>query len=310
MTISAHKTIPPDRTRIMRSGGPLFTGKERDEETGYGYFGARYMDHELMTMWLSVDPMADKYPGISPYAYCAWNPVKLVDPDGRDIWDLNSEGELIWREGSESKNDIIYAQDGSHIDMDKGILTRGQSYTKESTGGKGFHFHLGNNAEKADQIFEFFADNAGVEFSLLGEADTPSGKESSSFHLTCSFDSEGDTYGSHYAYALSISGTLRDATHNHPKGNMQQSGLPESERIKVGLDWSPNDKGDDVGFSASMKRNLGKSAPHAVFNAYIYAPKGKNPGMRKGGYTCYGSTNPSMVNTKYYKGKAHSRYSR
>ena len=27
-----------------------FTGKERDEETGYGYFGARYMDHELMTM--------------------------------------------------------------------------------------------------------------------------------------------------------------------------------------------------------------------------------------------------------------------
>ena len=59
-----------------------FTGKERDEETGYGYFGARYMDHELMTMWLSVDPMADKYPSISPYAYCAWNPVKLVDPNG------------------------------------------------------------------------------------------------------------------------------------------------------------------------------------------------------------------------------------
>ena len=59
--------------------------EERDEETGYGYFGARYMDHELMTMWLSVDPMADKYPSISPYAYCVWNPVKLVDPDGREI---------------------------------------------------------------------------------------------------------------------------------------------------------------------------------------------------------------------------------
>lgn len=34
--------------------------------------------------WLSVDPLADKYPNISPYAYCAWNPVKYVDPDGRD----------------------------------------------------------------------------------------------------------------------------------------------------------------------------------------------------------------------------------
>ncbi len=63
----------------------VFTGKEKDEETGYGYFGARYMDHELMTMWLSVDPLADKHPSISTYAYCAWNPVRLVDPDGRDF---------------------------------------------------------------------------------------------------------------------------------------------------------------------------------------------------------------------------------
>ena len=82
-------------------GHTAFTGKERDEETGYGYFGARYMDHELMTMWLSVDPMADKYPGISPYAYCAWNPVKLVDPDGNEAienydWYKDEEGRLKW----------------------------------------------------------------------------------------------------------------------------------------------------------------------------------------------------------------------
>ena len=63
-----------------------FSGKERDAETGYSYFGARYYDAELTTMWLSVDPLADKYPNISPYAYCAWNPAKLVDPDGREIY--------------------------------------------------------------------------------------------------------------------------------------------------------------------------------------------------------------------------------
>ncbi len=68
-----------------------FTGKEKDSETGYCYFGARYYDSDLSGLFLSVDPMADKYPSLSPYAYCAWNPVKLVDPDGRE-WDPASKG--------------------------------------------------------------------------------------------------------------------------------------------------------------------------------------------------------------------------
>ena len=65
-----------------------FTGKERDEETGYGYFGARYYDADLLTRWISVDPKADKYPSLSPYNYCAWNPVRVVDPKGMDTLHL------------------------------------------------------------------------------------------------------------------------------------------------------------------------------------------------------------------------------
>ena len=34
-----------------------FTGKERDSETGFSYFGARYYDSDILTGWLSVDPM-------------------------------------------------------------------------------------------------------------------------------------------------------------------------------------------------------------------------------------------------------------
>ena len=41
----------------------------------------RHYNSEL-SIWLSVDPMADKYPGVSPYAYCGNNPVRLVDPNG------------------------------------------------------------------------------------------------------------------------------------------------------------------------------------------------------------------------------------
>ncbi|MBO4588168.1 MAG: RHS repeat-associated core domain-containing protein [Bacteroidales bacterium] len=60
-----------------------FSGKEKDSETGYHYFGARYYNSDL-SLWLSVDPMSDKYPSLSPYNYCAWNPMKIVDPDGTD----------------------------------------------------------------------------------------------------------------------------------------------------------------------------------------------------------------------------------
>jgi RHS repeat-associated protein len=59
-----------------------FSGKEKDAETGYSYFGARYYDSGL-SIWLSVDPMSDKYPSLSPYSYCANNPIMMVDPDGR-----------------------------------------------------------------------------------------------------------------------------------------------------------------------------------------------------------------------------------
>ena len=87
--------------------------EQRDEETGYGYFGARYMDHELMTMWLSVDPMADKYPSVSPYAYCAWNPVRLVDPNGEEInpiYDENGNWICNTKEGF-TGNILIYKGD-------------------------------------------------------------------------------------------------------------------------------------------------------------------------------------------------------
>ena len=98
MKRTAHKTEGVNHTKTLRFHPFVFTGKEKDEETGYGYFGARYMDYELMTGWLSVDPMSDKYPSISPYAYCNWNPIKFVDPKGKDVYvtgDEDSKAEAL-----------------------------------------------------------------------------------------------------------------------------------------------------------------------------------------------------------------------
>ena len=58
-----------------------FNAKRLDAETGNLYYGARYYNPKT-SIWLSVDPMADMYPGWSPYNYCMQNPVNMVDPTG------------------------------------------------------------------------------------------------------------------------------------------------------------------------------------------------------------------------------------
>ena len=84
-------TVPnaTDSTAFPRLATNLygFSGKEELNTTlsvPYLDFGARIYD-PFTASWLSPDPLAADYPGISPYAYCAGDPVNLVDPNGRKI---------------------------------------------------------------------------------------------------------------------------------------------------------------------------------------------------------------------------------
>ncbi len=61
-----------------------FTGHERDAESGLDYMLDRNYAYNI-GRFLRPDPMQDEYPGISPYAYAANNPLKYVDPDGRAL---------------------------------------------------------------------------------------------------------------------------------------------------------------------------------------------------------------------------------
>ena len=66
----------------------LFNAKEFDKETGLYYYGARYYEPKL-SLWLSVDPLAEEYTGISGYVFCAEKPIRFVDIDGRWFWEEN-----------------------------------------------------------------------------------------------------------------------------------------------------------------------------------------------------------------------------
>ena len=90
-----------------------FSAKEKDVKTGLSYFGSRYYSSDL-SIWLSVDPMSDKYPSLSPYVYCANNPVKLVDPNGED-WYESEDGKTLEFIYGESGQREGYTNIGSHL---------------------------------------------------------------------------------------------------------------------------------------------------------------------------------------------------
>ena len=62
-----------------------FSGKEQQVVADINLldFGARMYDDEICR-WTTVDPLAEKYYSMTPYNYCANNPVMFVDPDGEE----------------------------------------------------------------------------------------------------------------------------------------------------------------------------------------------------------------------------------
>jgi RHS repeat-associated protein len=134
-----------------------FTGKERDEETGLYYYGARYLDPKT-SRWLSGDPALGEYVPSAPvndeakkrngslpgqggvfnyvnlhvYHYAGNNPVKYVDPDGRLMRDENGdlifqpEGEPVISSHASGKKALmqegyLFADDGTQIEAGKSI---------------------------------------------------------------------------------------------------------------------------------------------------------------------------------------------
>ncbi|WP_369412523.1 RHS repeat-associated core domain-containing protein [Mesonia aestuariivivens] len=82
-----------------------FNAKELDEETGNYYYWARYYNPKW-SIWLSVDPLAEKYPGWSPYNYTLQNPVKFVDPTGMVV-EYHKDNSLWFNLGAKLR---IFAQ--------------------------------------------------------------------------------------------------------------------------------------------------------------------------------------------------------
>ena len=206
-----------------------FSGKERDEETGYSYFGARYYN-SAYSIWLSVDPMSDKYPSISPYVYCGNNPVKLVDANGEE-WEINEAGYI--REVGDKNNLKLYAVKGYSqddfgkrktvgygkkqkeifVDVDEDIMKL--NTTSDANGRiESTELNVSGKNIMAQNLFRFMSKNTDVEWSYWGgENNGNSVSFLSSDHLP-----DNDKFSPIQAKSfMDNGGTITFFLHTHPR---------------------------------------------------------------------------------------------
>ena len=96
-------------------------GKERDLTFGLNRinFGARVYNPTI-GVWDQVDPLGEKYTNLSPYQYVANNPLRFIDPDGRETWDVWGATTFSGYAGDDGSGTIVGRTPGKEGNEDPG----------------------------------------------------------------------------------------------------------------------------------------------------------------------------------------------
>jgi RHS repeat-associated protein len=96
-----------DANLMANTNRYTFSGKEKQTVRNLGFldFGSRMLSNNEVPGWTTQDPLSEKYYSISPYAYCAGNPLRYIDPNGMmyDDYYSSRNGKYLG-----SDNDKIY----------------------------------------------------------------------------------------------------------------------------------------------------------------------------------------------------------
>ena len=157
-----------DRSGSLIDQSNRYRYNSKEEQTTFGTpysdYGARQYS-SFNGRWLTVDPLAEKYYSYSPYAFCNNNPVNFVDPDGEDVWEINSNGIITWVEGSDEHR--LYYIDSEGNRSDNYITVNNREILDAFTGKDGIASYTDDsNIDDFFKVFLFAADNSDVEWAL------------------------------------------------------------------------------------------------------------------------------------------------
>jgi RHS repeat-associated protein len=144
--------------------------KELDRKFGLNWYdhGARHNDAAI-GRWHCIDKNAEKYYGISPYAYCGGDPVNFGDYDGESIYMVTKSGKILMLLPTNDEFDDLIGWDGN--DNLQYIQTRDQStitslYKSKTNGKNNKDNYALSDSPESKYLFEFFADVTDNEWSL------------------------------------------------------------------------------------------------------------------------------------------------
>ena len=85
-------------------------------------FGARMYD-PFIARWTTQDPMAAKYTSMSPYNYCAGNPVNIMDPEGLSYSEFNENGDYLQTINDTWWHNLWHGRRGRIVDSNGSIIS-------------------------------------------------------------------------------------------------------------------------------------------------------------------------------------------
>ncbi len=249
-----------------------FSGKERDTETGFDYFGARYYVSEL-GIWLSVDPMAEERSWITPYNYSQNNPVGRSDKSGMldDEYQFDKLGNFVNRVSNDKIDKLTIIGDKknvSSIDFKVGTFEG-----KINTVVNGDTFFEGLSGKTSESVFNFMSDNSSAEWGYM---ETINEDRSSSFLVGTGHNDLGET--AVFPKAMSATeGSVIKYDHSHPNYNFfsnENCGYPSNSKTSL-----RGERYSDVDAWEMLKKrnpNISVGIRHAGRNRNFYQNKNGN----------------------------------